>query len=347
MMNQVMSSGAPVPSADLQVALGLADRLFAAGRWSESLDQYRFAGQAFLARDEPHNALAVYILASRMVPNCLSTQGVIAGLLHKLGRSAEALSRLDHLAASEAQHGRPTAARHFYRLALEIDPEASARRVWAAELSLLLGDRDAAVADLVRAGESLRATRRTQELIWVARRIGTIAPKELTIARLLIVSLLDASDLPGAVQWLRYVLATDPADLEGRELLARCYAQHGNLEVASRIYKMLAKETRGRGIGFCDEAKRLLEKAVEVNPADEKARSMLRAITRELVEIARTDFDEEAPTGLILEERPLRAGAGSPRPETVTNVVQFPAPRRGGDNAAADDSGEVIFAAFG
>lgn len=336
-------------SCDLQVSVYLAQCLVDSGQWAAALDHYRFAGQAFLAKGEPHNALSVYTLASRLIPHCLSTHGVIAGLLHKLGRSGEALARLDQLAGAYVSQQRYAEALSLYRLAVEIDPEGAHRRVCVADLAYWAGDYDGALHELRTACRLFVDAGQCVEVVTVAQRIFSLQPGHIDTLADVAEALLQSRKLHAAVTRLRELMARSPRNDRGRELLAQCYALHGRFDVASRLYRLLGGEFAMKGVSHFDDAKRLLQAAIQCNPGDLIAQRSLRMLEQEIAEAARRDFCDEAPTGLLIEELSSEELLLLPPPDDdVTNVVQLR--HLAAPNAVAtanSNPGEIIFAAFG
>lgn len=346
MAGNVQASSAS--SCDLQVSVYLAQCLVDSGQWAAALEHYRYAGQAFIARGEPHNALSVYTLASRLIPHCLSTHGVIAGLLHKLGRSDEALARLDQLAGAYVAQQRYAEALSLYRLAVEIDPEGGYRRVCVADLACWLGDYEGAFKELRIACQIFRAAGQCVEVVTVSQRIFSLQPGHIDTLADLAEVLLYTRRLHAGVARLRELMAHSPRNDRGRELLARCYALHGRLDIASRLYRLLGGELAMKGVAHFDEAKRLLQAAIQCNPSDLIAQRSLRMLELEIAEAAKRDFCDEAPTGLLIEELSSEELLMLPPPEDdVTNVVQLRHLAAPGAVPASNDPGDVIFAAFG
>jgi hypothetical protein len=318
------------------MTLYLAESLLRTGQGALAIDHYRWAGAQLTARGEVHEALAVYAVLGRLLPHCMHTQGMLAELHRRLGRVNEAVRIYERIAEAHLAHGRIAEAAHVYRLVVEIDPTTVPRRVRLAGLHVRLGQPSQAALHLQVAAGQLWAGERFADYVWVAERLLALRPGDASVLRGLVGAHLRLHALRPAVACLQRLLRARPRDDAGRELLADCLLAHGRPDRAARALRLLAQEIRRRGVHAYDEAKRLLVRAVRVNPYDRVAHVALRSLEAELAEVAERDFTEDAVTGLIDNTDPnVIAMRGRGVPEILP--VQ----------AGSPPHGQVIYARFG
>jgi tetratricopeptide (TPR) repeat protein len=336
--------------SELQMTLYLAESLLRTGQAALAIDYYRWAGAQFTARGEAHHALAVYAVLGQLMPHCLHTQGMAAELHRRLGRVHDAARIYERIAEAHAAQGRIVEAAHVYRLAVEIDPATVSRRVRLADLYARLGQTSLAVLQLEIAAGQLQAGERFPEYVWVAGRLLALRPDDAPTLRGLVRAHLRQGELRAAVAGLQRLLRTRPRDAAGRELLADCLVAHGRRDRAAKALRLLAEEMRRRGVHAYDEAKRLLVRAVQIQPFDRVAHAALRSLELELAAIADRDFTENRITGVIDNVSTAELLAGPQPDDQQTNVVAL---RRRGvpeltpTQADSPPHGHVIYAQFG
>lgn len=268
---------------DLQMTVTLGGQLMHAGRFAEAVHYYRHAGAAFVGRREHHHALAVYRLLHELLPHCLHTAAMIAEQHRALGELPQAVGWYRFIAQVHERAGRCYPAAQVYRLVLELDPSDQELRTHLATLQLGMGFVHEARGQLSIVAQQLRSTGQWERYFEVVERILTLPPCDPALLREVVRTHLLHGSAHRAVTWLRVLLRAHPGDLEGRRLMAECFAARGQFDLAAASAHRAAMRMEAVGPEHVQTAVRLLRRAAVWNPNN-------RIIARDLARL-------DAPAG--------------------------------------------------
>jgi len=321
---------------DSNVLLKVGDLYLKQGKRDEAINAYLRVAQQFTRDGFDAKAVALYKQISRLDPKRHDVSVPLADLYARMGLVPDAIAALQAAADAAYRSGDKDGALELLRRMAALDPANTQNRLKVAELFAKEKRVAEAVAEYQAVADELERRGEAEERIKVLERMLAVdadrPPALLAVAR----ARLGTHQYAGARKLAEHLLASQPDDLDGREILGHALLGEGEVERSRETFRELAELFRLRG----DEgrARDLMQRfggLEALAPDDSDA-------TLDATDVPVLELEAEAPADdFLLDPVPLDTPEPEPeraappraepprveRPRVETTRVEKPAPR--------------------
>ena len=232
---------------DSNVLLKVGDLYLKQGKRDEAINSYLRVAQQFTRDGFDAKAVALYKQISRLDPKRHDVSVPLADLYARMGLVPDAIAALQAAADAAYRAGDKDDALELLRRMAALDPSNTQSRFKVAELFAKEGRKQEAVAEYQAVADELERRGEDEERIRTLERMLAVDPDRpaalLAVGRVK----LAANQFPAARKLAERLLAVQPEDIDGRELLAHALAGDGEVERSREAFRELAELYRLRG----------------------------------------------------------------------------------------------------
>ena len=284
-----------------------AQKFWSKGNWDKCLREYQKLvdddprdvrsltkiGDLYAKMKQPKEAVATYTAVARLymdddlherasavLRGALNHDGSNADLnrslgeaYHRMGRLKDAVIWYNRAQELYKEANDVRAQREVLERMVQLDPEDIALRIKLAERYVKDGKSDDALAIFKYAANHFEDEGRFDDFAKVAERVIYLEPRDAEMRRKIVANAMDRQDYKRALRHLQYLFKQDDKDQETLRTLAFVFRQMGNKEKAVQVYNHLAKVMWDEGDQ--QQAMRVWEQVLEINPQDGQARKMV------------------------------------------------------------------------
>jgi tetratricopeptide (TPR) repeat protein len=310
---------------DCNVLLKVGDLYLKQGKRDEAINSYLRVAQQFTRDGFDAKAVALYKQIARLDPKRNDVSVPLADLYARMGLVPDAIAALQAAADAAYRGGDKDGALELLRRMAGLDPANTPNRLKVAELFAKEKRVEEAVAEYQAVADELERRGEEEERIKVLERMLAVDPSHPRAALAVARARLRAQQWASARKLAENLLASQPDDLDAREILGHALAGEGEIERSRGVFRELAELYRLRG----DEgrARDLMQRFGGLDalaPDDSDA-------TLDDTDVPVLELETGAPeTEFLLEPEPLEPSepalkrAGTPRNEPLRAV---PPPR--------------------
>jgi tetratricopeptide (TPR) repeat protein len=232
---------------DSNVLLKIGDLHLKQGKRDEAINAYLRVAQQFTREGFDAKAVALYKQISRLDPKRQDVCVPLSDLYARMGLVSEAIAALQGAADAAYRDGDKDGALELLRRMAGLDPANTQNRLKVAELLSHEGRRHEALSEYQAVAEELARRGEDEERLRVLERMLVAdpesAPTLLEVAR----GKLATSEFASARKLAERLLALQPDDIEGREILGHALHGEGAEPRARETFRELAELYRLRG----------------------------------------------------------------------------------------------------
>ena len=232
---------------DSNVLLKVGDLYLKQGKRDEAINAYLRVAQAFTRDGFDAKAVALYKQISRLDPKRHDVSVPLADLYARMGLVPDAIASLQAAADAAYRAGDKDGALELLRRMAALDPANTQNRLKVAELFAKEKRVEEAVAEYQAVADELERRGEEEERIKVLERMLASDPDRppalIAVAR----ARLGSRNYAGARKLAEHLLASQPDDLDGREILGHAFAGEGDVERSRDTFRELAELFRLRG----------------------------------------------------------------------------------------------------
>jgi tetratricopeptide (TPR) repeat protein len=232
---------------DSNVLLKVGDLHLKLGKRGEAINAYVRVAQQFTRDGFDAKAVALYKQISRLDPKRHDVCVPLADLYARMGLVTDAIASLQAAADAAYRVGDKDGALELLRRMAGLDPTNTTNRLKVAELLAQEGRKGEALSEYEAVADELQRRGEEEERIKVLERVIAVEPDRVAALRDVTRAKLVQEQYAVARKLAEKLLAAQPDDLEGREMLGHALAGAGDEEHSREVFRELADLYRQRG----------------------------------------------------------------------------------------------------
>ena len=293
-------------AGDVRSLLKIGDMQTRKGDRTTAAQTYQRVADHYAARGFFLKAVAVYKQILKLDPARLDIQVRLGEMYEQLQLISDAMTTYEDVANSCMRAGETDRGLSMLAKMVDLDSEHIPVRIKYAEALSRSGHSDAAASEFERGASLLKTQGRIDDYVKVSERLLFHRDDDIDLARELARTYLERNDPKRALAKLQICFKANPRDVPTLELLCEAFQQLGQKDKTISVYREIARIHREAE--RTDERIAILQRILEIDPADSDAKRALESTLGRSPNLASTPMSASPSAEIPSEASPPNNG---------------------------------------